>query len=633
MDRDKFGIQSNEERVLLARALAGNEKELRDKAVERVAVLLQGMDKEGEMEYLKLWKALFYCFWMSDKMEVQQQLATFLSKLIHRCKTPAQCEQFVSAFFKTIQKEWLGLDKHRLDKFLMLIEFFVKEMFAYCKEAKWSQESIDIVDNVLGDLVLSNQPDGIRFHVADVSLDQLVDVAPRITTHQFTEVARPFYRVLAGVGDHSVFKKVCLEFFHPLTGVLKDNLKDISGQVEKETATTDASLMTMQNRASEIRQEGLLPLGELDPSQLANSVFKIASDPKTPQGRRKTLYSMHGSLERLAGKYNQTFASGSLVSESATPSSSNQSPVHESSDSSKKGHHPTNSKKDVFASRSEKKKQQRKKSANGHNGTQKQDYDDETDAPTDEVSFARTDSPVVTRGSKKKQRTPKSNADTNQHSDTDMNGNSFIIGPDELIQRGSAKESRKARKPKSQQMEGASATTTPSSEKKKQSKGTKSHVSDTGMSDLVARSIASAEEQLTDRHGAGDDMEGISEQDQVESTLVTPKTKGKKKNKQSRSTVKKREREESAPSDFTPSKRHVRLAPDKNSEVSFSKSAKSLRRKLPKYSEREPTATKGVLKNSPSPNKDFISSLPSMSDLEKESRKTPKKGKKQKKSK
>jgi ribosomal RNA-processing protein 1 len=37
----------------------------------------------GELDLLKVWKGLFYCMWMSDKVPVQQQLAGNISHIVH----------------------------------------------------------------------------------------------------------------------------------------------------------------------------------------------------------------------------------------------------------------------------------------------------------------------------------------------------------------------------------------------------------------------------------------------------------------------------------------------------------------------------------------------------------------------
>lgn len=44
----------------------------------------------NEEELLRIWKGLYYCMWMSDKMIVQEDLADKLSEMMHCFKTPEQ---------------------------------------------------------------------------------------------------------------------------------------------------------------------------------------------------------------------------------------------------------------------------------------------------------------------------------------------------------------------------------------------------------------------------------------------------------------------------------------------------------------------------------------------------------------
>lgn len=70
---------------------------------------------------LKLWKGLFYCMWMSDKMLVQQELATRIGELSLQFKSTSDTLLFLDCFCETMLREWQGLDRLRLDKFYMLI--------------------------------------------------------------------------------------------------------------------------------------------------------------------------------------------------------------------------------------------------------------------------------------------------------------------------------------------------------------------------------------------------------------------------------------------------------------------------------------------------------------------------------
>ena len=64
-------------------ALGSSDKEVREKAVKALQGYLQRASDIEELELRKIWKALFYCFWHSDKPKVQRDLAEQLAGLLH----------------------------------------------------------------------------------------------------------------------------------------------------------------------------------------------------------------------------------------------------------------------------------------------------------------------------------------------------------------------------------------------------------------------------------------------------------------------------------------------------------------------------------------------------------------------
>ena len=53
--------------------LAHTEKSIRDSTVKSLAAWLGARKQMSEIELMKVWKGLFYCMWMSDKVPVQQR--------------------------------------------------------------------------------------------------------------------------------------------------------------------------------------------------------------------------------------------------------------------------------------------------------------------------------------------------------------------------------------------------------------------------------------------------------------------------------------------------------------------------------------------------------------------------------
>ena len=66
-----------------AQKLAANEATIRNKAIKKLKKWFS-VRKEpfSDVEMMRLWKGLYYCFWMSDKPLIQEELAENISSFI-----------------------------------------------------------------------------------------------------------------------------------------------------------------------------------------------------------------------------------------------------------------------------------------------------------------------------------------------------------------------------------------------------------------------------------------------------------------------------------------------------------------------------------------------------------------------
>jgi Nucleolar protein,Nop52 len=71
-------------------------------------------------DFLRLWKGLYYCMWMSDKPLVQEELSEDLGSLVHSFPDVKIGIHFFRNFLETMCLEWFGIDQWRLDKFMMV---------------------------------------------------------------------------------------------------------------------------------------------------------------------------------------------------------------------------------------------------------------------------------------------------------------------------------------------------------------------------------------------------------------------------------------------------------------------------------------------------------------------------------
>jgi hypothetical protein len=88
------------------------ERPIREKAVESLRLFLSQSRQFTELDFLKLWKGLYYCMWMSDRMRVQQQLADTLGDLVSVLQKK-NIILFIQAFWTILCKQWPTLDQHR----------------------------------------------------------------------------------------------------------------------------------------------------------------------------------------------------------------------------------------------------------------------------------------------------------------------------------------------------------------------------------------------------------------------------------------------------------------------------------------------------------------------------------------
>lgn len=118
--------------IPLGKHLASTEKKVRDGAIRSLARFLEqaGTERLDQAEMAKLWKGLFYCFWMSDKPLVQQALAQELADILLKIRIDAAPSpsssssaatssstlaplDFLEGFFDAMVREWTGIDKWR----------------------------------------------------------------------------------------------------------------------------------------------------------------------------------------------------------------------------------------------------------------------------------------------------------------------------------------------------------------------------------------------------------------------------------------------------------------------------------------------------------------------------------------
>ncbi|KAL0068674.1 hypothetical protein AAF712_004390 [Marasmius tenuissimus] len=290
----------------LGKYLASTEKKTRDKAIKNLAAFLSDPENEiPKSEMAKLWKGIFYCFWMSDKPLVQQALASELAELILIITTTSSSLAFLEGFWETIVREWNGIDRLRMDKYYMLVRRFVNAPFRLLLRDDWDQETCEKYNEILtrqGGPLCPNDtkvPTSLAYHLADVYLEELDKVlANAPSTSSSTPSApllfllSPFVTLYARTPSSLTIKYLQTSLIDPLLSSLTplDESEDENPRSRKKRrtnsgSTNDAYTHLITNCCKDA------PVDSLKKS-LVRHLFEVASQPETRDSNRRKIYAI-----------------------------------------------------------------------------------------------------------------------------------------------------------------------------------------------------------------------------------------------------------------------------------------------------------------------------------------------------
>ncbi|KAJ3111634.1 hypothetical protein HK100_002625, partial [Physocladia obscura] len=208
--------------------LAHSDKDVRDKALAALTAWLSTVDDLSSQTMLKLWKGLYYCYWMSDKTVVQHELAETLSGIALSLPVEKAMLYF-EGFWKIIVIEWAGIDRLRLDKFFNLLRNFHCRGFKFLENNKWERNLVEKYT-----LILKNGPlhptdlkvaHALRYHSCDVYLEELnKGIEKPIPVEASLLILSPFFEAVAKTSDKSFLEKIG-EVFGRIVDTIQNNVR------------------------------------------------------------------------------------------------------------------------------------------------------------------------------------------------------------------------------------------------------------------------------------------------------------------------------------------------------------------------------------------------------------------------
>ncbi|XP_054257200.1 ribosomal RNA processing protein 1 homolog A-like [Macrosteles quadrilineatus] len=322
--------------ISFAKVLACNDKRLRDRGVRRLKKWFMARS-QGSMDFTKddfmrIWKGLFYCMWMSDKPLVQEDLAEEISKLIHSFANFKASLLFIETFFSSLSIEWFGIDQLRLDKYLMLVRRFIRQSLELVARSGWRDSEVKQLTHVYHQ-TLTSAPMGLNMHIIEVFCEELAKVGKgELSSSTILQFITVFAKVMANLKDgrmiSQIMRYVFLHLIRQTELGIEHHMKEQAwkeygfpgGDVdaaEKIEADSDEEVEEESEDGEEWEEERevaqdaragrvdvLLPPLDFDIRDLLEVLRELRNMKETTTKARKTLIQLIAKYENLAaGKY------------------------------------------------------------------------------------------------------------------------------------------------------------------------------------------------------------------------------------------------------------------------------------------------------------------------------------------
>lgn len=208
--------------------------------------------------------------------------------LVKHCRGAHLVALYVRTFFRTVRREWPNMDKYRIDKFYTAIRYMMAQVYKYMAKRHWNLGIIRLFNDTIFEEVLSpsgayNLSNGLRYHLIDITLQELAkvnndnDTLP-LTEATFLDCLEPFFALAQNVDDTTVHKRVMtniMDRFLLRYSVVSDNMK-----------------------MDESTEERKLVMDQVHVGSVAEFIYALASDERTSDRYRKALYDSHKAYSR-----------------------------------------------------------------------------------------------------------------------------------------------------------------------------------------------------------------------------------------------------------------------------------------------------------------------------------------------
>ena len=227
----------------LGKRLADTDPVSRNRSLKKLATdMTSDESKPVTLEdFQRVWRSLWYGLWMADKRPVQTQVAVQAVSM----GTNLTDDQFVlwtRAFFLTLVDMWPKLDRHRMDKYLLLLRVFIAELFRRERLSGWNSDfitslSAEIINGGLKCL-------GVALHVMRVwweELDAEIKRSEKVDNKVISKLMETPMHFAVTSDTESLIRRVCDDVLLKTEYIPKSLRRGMSKQLSARGRETEVS--------------------------------------------------------------------------------------------------------------------------------------------------------------------------------------------------------------------------------------------------------------------------------------------------------------------------------------------------------------------------------------------------------
>ncbi|KAI9604492.1 hypothetical protein KEM48_000727 [Puccinia striiformis f. sp. tritici PST-130] len=283
----------------LGKFLASNDKLTRDRAVKALRKFLSGQSQEEDSFQEQLFatggeeELLSHQIGNPSNLKTPISTSTSSDRILDQISTTQTALSFWKQFWIELSSEWQGVDKHRLDKYLLLMRRFLSVSFEILLRVNWHAQAIELWSEILKDTILNvadfKTPLSITYHITDIFLSELNRVLQNKGDHKpapILKLLNPFMHGLSNSRPGTVtFQKIIDNIFDPLFANLDLFISDRTQVPKSSTIEIYTSFET--HLISSDNSKNLTSIR----NEILDLLFKAGSDPTCTPSNRKKIYN------------------------------------------------------------------------------------------------------------------------------------------------------------------------------------------------------------------------------------------------------------------------------------------------------------------------------------------------------